>query len=270
MNGSEGVVGLLVDLTHITLIQIGLIVLGAWLLVALSQRLVPWIADHLPGHYRLHVLALIPVLRLAVIVLALVLVVPRVVEPTFENLVALLGALGLAIGFALRDYVSSLIAGVVTLYEMPYRPGDWIEIEGVYGEVRSIGLRAVELVTRDDTVVIVPHLKLWDHLLHNANDGTRDLLCVARFYLDPHHDPILVHRLLYDVALTSPYLQLDHHIRISMSDEPWGSHYRIKAYPVDPRQQFQFITDLTVRAKGALLAAGVTFAASAAIPREPT
>jgi small conductance mechanosensitive channel len=88
------------------------------------------------------------VLRFLIIILAVVMIIPRIIEPTFENLVAVLGALGLALGFAFKDYVSSLIAGVVTLYEIPYRVGDWIEIDGAYGEVKSINMRTVEIVTR--------------------------------------------------------------------------------------------------------------------------
>lgn len=51
-----------------------------------------------------------------------------------------------------KDYVSSLLAGIVTPCEMPYRLGDWITVEGVDGEVKSIGMRALEIVTPDDTV----------------------------------------------------------------------------------------------------------------------
>jgi len=51
-----------------------------------------------------------------------------------------------------KDYVSSLLADIVTPCEMPYRLGDWITVEGVDGEVKSIGMRALEIVTPDDTV----------------------------------------------------------------------------------------------------------------------
>ena len=37
-----------------------------------------------------------------------------------------------------------------------------------------------------------------------------------------------------------------------MREKPWGTHYRLKAYPIDGREQFNFITDLTVRGKAAL------------------
>ena len=73
-------------------------------------------------------LSLVPLLRLSIIVGSLVLIVPQIIEPTVANMVALLGALGLVLGFGLKDYVSSLIAGIVALYEIPYRPGDWIEV----------------------------------------------------------------------------------------------------------------------------------------------
>jgi hypothetical protein len=41
---------------------------------------------------------------------------------------------------------------------------------------------------------------------------------------------------------------------------PWGTHYKIKAYVNDSREQFTMITDLTIRGKGRLRTMGVTFA----------
>ena len=62
---------------------------------------------------------------------------------------------------------------------------------------------------------------------------------------------------LHDVALTSPYLDLNHRIRVIVQEQPWGTHYQLKAYPLDSREQFQFISDLTVRGKDALAKIGV-------------
>lgn len=263
MNGN--ITGVLTDLSEINLVQILLILAGAWLLIVASQRLLTWVAKALSGRSRLLVLAAVPVVRLLLIVAAIALLVPRLVEPTFENLVTLLGAIGLALGFAFKDYISSLIAGVVTLWEMPYRMGDWIEIDGAYGEVKSIGMRTAEIVTLDDTVVIIPHLMLWDRLIHNANDGTTHLLCVTDFYLHPQHDAAAVQTTLHDVALTSPFLDLAQPITVIALEKPWGTHYRLKAYPIDPRQQMRFRTDLTIRGKAALIALDASFATAPAI-----
>ncbi|NLF77240.1 MAG: mechanosensitive ion channel [Chloroflexi bacterium] len=266
MNGTNDITGILKNLAQADLVQIGLIIGGAVLLLFLVQRVLPWLAGKFFGRIHFLLLTLVPVLRLAIILIGFVLLIPYLIEPTFENLVALLGALGLALGFALKDYVSSLIAGIVALYEMPYHPGDWIKVDGVYGEVRAIKMRVAEIVTPDDTVVIIPHLKLWDQLIFNANDGGQNLQCVTDFYLHPHHDAAQVKHALHDVALTSAFLQLEQPVRVIVVDKPWGTHYRLRAYPIDPRQQFDFVTDLTVRGKAALVALGVTFTTAPAIP----
>lgn len=240
------------------LLLVAAILGGAVVLTLMVQRYGPRLAEQVPGRYRLSVLALVPLLRLVIIAGALALIIPQLIEPTFENLVAVLGTVGVALGFALKEYVSSLIAGIVVVYEGAYRPGDWVEVDGEYGEVRSVGMRAMEMVTPDDTVVVVPHQALWTNPIHNANDGTQDLQCVTDFYLDPKHDGQQVRALLHDVALTSPYLQIERSVDVVATERPWGTHYRLKAYPVDPRDQFRFTTDLTVRGKAALREAEVS------------
>lgn len=240
------------------LITLGVILASTVLLIIVSQRGLNWLANRLHGQVRFRVFALVPLTRLLILITALAVAVPIVIEPSLRNMVTLLGAIGLAIGFALKDYVSSLIAGVVSAVELPYRPGDWVNIEGTYGEVKHVGMRTVEIVTPDDDLVVVPHLKLWDSAIYNANNGDVSLQCVASFYLHPEHEAGWVRKALRDVALTSAYLKFDKPIIVVAEEKPWGTHYRIRAYPVDPRQQFLFITDLTVRGKQVLSAAGVT------------
>lgn len=43
-------------------------------------------------------------------------------------------------------------------------------------------------------------------------------------------------------------------------EKPWGTQYRLKAYVKESRDQFLFITDLTIRGKEALRAMGIRFA----------
>jgi len=252
MNGDLGLSQLFISPDQINFASIALIFVIAWLFTSLIERFLPRLADRLPGRMRLYILPSVPLLRLFILALTITLILFQIVNPSFEGLVAFLGAAGLAIGFAFKDYVSSLVAGIVAVYERPYRPGDWVGIDGVYGEVKSIGLRALRLVTPDDTVVTIPHLTIWNSSIHNANDGHRDLQCVADFYLHPDHDAVLVREKLREVALTSPYVQLERPICVVVAEQPWGTHYRLKAYPIDSRDQFQFTSDLTVRGKQAL------------------
>ncbi len=242
---------------QIPLLRILLIAGAAWLLIRLEMHGGKWLAERLGGRFRLYILPSLPILRLLIVIVAVVLVVPLIIEPTAQNLVAILGASALALGFAVKDYAASLIAGVVATYERPFRPGDWVQIGDAYGEVQSVGLRALRLVTPDDTVVTIPHLKFWSTSIYNANDGKRDLQCVTHFYLHPHHDGAAVRQKLRDVALTSPYLNLARPVVVVLGEEEWGTHYKIRAYPVDSRDQFQFMSDLTVRGKAALTEMGV-------------
>ncbi|MDX5976959.1 mechanosensitive ion channel family protein [Vreelandella alkaliphila] len=258
MDDQEQYAKLFNDIDSQALITLGVILASTVLLIIVSQRGLNWLANRLHGQVRFRVFALVPLTRLLILITALAVAVPIVIEPSLRNMVTLLGAIGLAIGFALKDYVSSLIAGVVSAVELPYRPGDWINIEGTYGEVKHVGMRTVEIVTPDDDLVAVPHLKLWDSAIYNANNGDVSLQCVASFYLHPEHEAGWVRKALRDVALTSAYLKFDKPIIVVAEEKPWGTHYRIRAYPVDPRQQFLFITDLTVRGKQVLSAAGVT------------
>lgn len=246
-------------ITWVALVEAALVVAAAVLLIFVIQKLVPGLAGKLGGKARLYLLASVPLARLLIIVVTIIVVVPILVEPSFENMVAIFGALGLALGFAFKDYANSLIAGIVTLYEMPYRPGDWIEVDGKYGEVRSIGTRAAEIVTPDDTVIIIPHGRLWNTLIANGNDGSDNLMCVAEFHLAPNHDVRRVMALLRDVGFASPYTKTMKPVVVVVANKTWGMTYRLKAYPLEPRDQFRFISDLTARGSEVLAADGVQF-----------
>ncbi|HAV46348.1 MAG TPA: mechanosensitive ion channel protein MscS, partial [Halomonas sp.] len=89
------------------LITLGLILVSTILLIIVSQRGLNWVANRLHGQVRFRVFALVPLTRLLILIAALAIAVPIIIEPSLRNMVTLLGAIGLAIGFALKDYVSS-------------------------------------------------------------------------------------------------------------------------------------------------------------------
>jgi small conductance mechanosensitive channel len=252
METRAAVIDLFRNLHQIRFVRIMLIIAMAWLLVKMVRSLLPRFSERLPARLRLPILSSIPLLRILIWITAAFMIVPLVIKPNFRNLVAILGAAGLALGFALKDYASSVIAGLVVMYERPYKVGDWVQIEGAYGEVTWSGLRSFRLLTPDATVVTVPHKKMWDSNVFNSNFGSRDMLCVAEFFLVADHDAALVQEALRDVALTSAYLNLNRPVTVTLSEKPWATQYCLKAYPIDARDQFQFISDLTIRGKVAL------------------
>jgi len=73
------------------------------------------------------------------------------------------GVAGIAIGFAAKDTLSNLIAGVLLIIDRPFEIGDRIEVwsapkgSATWGDVIDIGLRATKIQTTDNLVIIIPN-----------------------------------------------------------------------------------------------------------------
>ncbi len=241
-----------------------LLVLGVIVLAGIVSTVIRWgmrhLAEKAPAKFRLYILRFVPISRLLVAIACVVIIVPILIEPKFQNVIALIASVGVAFAFAFKDYVSCLAGGLITVLENTYQPGDWIEVDGIYGEVKSIDMRAVRITTPDDTEVSIPHLRLWSTSIFNASSGSQSLLCVADFYLHPEHDASLVRSHLTEVAENSPFRKPETPVVVIIFEKPWGTHYRLKAYVKESRKQFLFITDLTVRGKEMVRSLGIRFA----------
>jgi small conductance mechanosensitive channel len=76
------------------------------------------------------------------------------------SFVAVIGAAGLAIGFALQGSLSNLAAGVMLIIFKPVKVGDFIEGGGAAGSVESVGIFVTTLITPDNKVVYIPNSTL--------------------------------------------------------------------------------------------------------------
>ena len=262
--------GILKKLTWDDMFLVLAVVVSAWLIASITRRAIRYAAEKVPARFRLVVLRFLPVSSLIIAIAATVAIVPILIDPQFHHVIALAASVGLAVAFAFKDYGTCLAGGLITVLENTYQPGDWIEIDGTYGEVKVIDLRSVRIVTPDDTEVIIPHSRLWSASIFNASSGNRSLLCVADLYLHPEHDAALVRQRLEEVARSSPYRKPETAIAVIVLEKPWGTHYRLKAYVKESREQFQFISDLTVRGKEAVRSMGIRFAQAVYAQTKPS
>lgn len=73
------------------------------------------------------------------------------------SFVAILGAMGLAIGLALQGSLSNFAGGVLIILFKPFRIGDFIEAQGVSGEVKEIEILYTKLRTTNNQTIFVPN-----------------------------------------------------------------------------------------------------------------
>ena len=113
-----------------------------------------------------------------------------------------------------------------------------------------------EMMKAADDVITVAHDRIWTNNISNSNTGAQTLMCVAHFYLEPDHDAAQMRKTLTDVGLTSAYLNYKKPCFVVVEQLEYGTHYQLKAYPFDLRDQFMFISDMTERGKVALARVG--------------
>lgn len=100
------------------------------------------------------------------------------------SFVAVMGAAGFAVGFALQGSLGNFAAGVLILVLRPYRVGDYIEAAGVAGSVKEVQLFTTVLATPDNVRILVPNGKVYGEVIKNytANPTRRIDLVIGIGY----------------------------------------------------------------------------------------
>ncbi len=83
------------------------------------------------------------------------------------SFVAILGAAGLAVGFALQGSLSNFASGVMLIIFKPVKVGDFVEAAGVMGTVEEVGIFVTTLNTPDNKVIYVPNSQMGGGIITN-------------------------------------------------------------------------------------------------------
>ena len=159
-----------------------LLVIGGRIIITLSRQLIEKATtgklkadETLASVFRM-------VIQYGVIIICLIMILD-IFGVNTTGLIALLGAAGVAVGFALKDTMGNIAAGIIILFLRPFKKGDFIECGTISGSVQEMGLFATVLETPDGIYISAPNSNLWGISLknysHNLKRRLEIVVCIS-------------------------------------------------------------------------------------------
>jgi potassium efflux system protein len=175
-----------------------------------------------------------------------------------SKLTVILGGLGVGVGFGLQNVVSNFVSGLILLFERPIQVGDVVQLSGVWGSIRSIGIRASAIRRFDGADVIVPNEALITGEVTNwtyADKRRRMEIDVGVEYGTPARRVI---DLLVEVAKANPKVITDPEPRAYFTEFGDSSlDFTLRFWVEDFNDGYSTKSDISVAVQEALAQAGI-------------
>jgi len=182
-------------------------------------------------------------------------------ELTPEIMTLIAGSLAVAVGFATKDLVASIVGGVMILFDRPFQVGDRVDFGGHYGDVTLIGLRSVKLQTLDDNTVTIPNNIFLTDITSSGNYGELDMQVAVHFYIGLDQDARRATELVEEATAISKFVHLPRPIAIAVDQVIVESYIALRltlrAYVLDTKYEKPFVTDITLRVMEAFREEGI-------------
>lgn len=91
------------------------------------------------------------------------------------------GVAGIAIGFAAKDTLSNIIAGILLIIDRPFEVGDRVEVwsapsnSATWGDVIDVGFRATKIQTTDNIVIVIPNNEIMKRDIINYTTISKEI-----------------------------------------------------------------------------------------------
>lgn len=155
--------------------------------------------------------------------------------------------LGLSAAVAALALGPDLVGRLVLAASRTFREGDRVRIGEEAGRVVDVGLRATRLRTGTGAVVTVPHRRLLEASVRNADVPGAAARVVTETVLPLDVDPAEARRLAHEAAVSSRFVRLDVPVEVSlegMSERGPGYLIRIQARALDPDDAGRLRTEI--------------------------
>ena len=120
-----------------------------------------------------------------------------------SSVVAAIGAAGLTAGLGLQDSVSQFASGIQLLINRPFKTGDFVEVNGVAGNVVDVRFMQTVITTPDNKRITIPNSHITtNHIINYSTESTRrvDLIFTISYSDDISH----AKRIIANIAANNP------------------------------------------------------------------
>ena len=121
---------------------------------------------------------LIPVLRNTLKVAMVAIILLTVLDYLGVNITTAimgLGVGGLAFAFAAKETIADVFGGISIFTSRPFKVGDWINVAGVSGTVKEVGLRHTRIRALNKHIITIPNSKVASSIIENVSVAPRKM-----------------------------------------------------------------------------------------------
>jgi len=157
---------------------------------------------------RMVILTWVPLLNFTIYFVGFFTAAYIIFQPTEKIYFGFIASALIAFGFAAKDILQSLIAGVFILIDKPFQVGDRITFQDNYGEIVSIGLRSVRLLTLDQNVVTIPNHRFINDIVSSSSAGQLAVMVTTDIHISPTANLMQVKNILEKTAAQNTYVDV--------------------------------------------------------------
>lgn len=142
------------------------------------------------------------VLKISLIVVSILFIGQSIFNLNITTLLAGAGVVGLAIAFASRETLANFFGTLVIIMDRPFRCGDRIQVNGVDGLVKAVGMRSTRILTADESLYTIPNSRIAECDIENiSNHGViRFAFTVGLVYETPGSDIEKAMKILHEIV----------------------------------------------------------------------
>lgn len=141
---------------------------------------------------------LVTAVRRLIIIIGLI-VGLAALEINIGPLLAVIGAAGFVVAFALQNSLGNFASGILVMMFRPFDVGDAVEVAGIAGKIDTVNLLSTHLTTFDNKAVIIPNNEVWGGVITNMT-ATGQRRADMVFGIGYHDDIDKAQRILEDIV----------------------------------------------------------------------